>query len=145
MELSSPAFGHNQPIPAYHTSKGEGISPPLMINNVPPNTGSLALVMHDPDAPNGDFVHWTVWNISATAGVLPKNHLPAGALQGTNGYGKVGYGQPAPPSGTHRYIFDVYALNIQLDLPSGASLSELQAAMDGHIVTQAQLIGTVSA
>jgi Raf kinase inhibitor-like YbhB/YbcL family protein len=145
MELSSPAFGQNQPIPADHTSQGVGSSPPLMISNVPPGTGSLALIMHDPDAPKGDFTHWTVWNMSATASVIPENRIPTGALQGTNGYGKVGYGQPAPPSGIHHYVLDLYALNIQLDLPAGASLKDLQAAMDGHIITQAQLIGTVAA
>jgi Raf kinase inhibitor-like YbhB/YbcL family protein len=145
MDLTSPAFGQDQPIPAYHTNKGSGISPPLMISNVPPGTASLALVMHDPDAPRGDFLHWSVWNMTATASVIPENRVPTGAQQGTNGYGKIGYGQPAPPSGTHHYVFDLYALNIQLDLPAGASLKQLQDAMDGHVVTQAKLVGTVSA
>lgn len=116
-----------------------------MVSNVPPGTASLALVMHDPDAPNGDFLHWTVWNMTATASVIPENRVPSGALQGTNGYGKIGYGQPAPPSGTHHYLFDLYALNVQLDLPAGASLKQLQQAMDGHIAAQTQLIGIVNA
>jgi len=145
MDLASPAFSQDQPIPAYHTNKGEGVSPPLTISNVPPGTASLALVMHDPDAPHGDFLHWTVWNISATTGVIPENKVPTGAVQGTNDYGKIGYGQPAPPSDTHHYIFDLYALNIELDLPAGASLKQLQDAMEGHVVTQAKLVGTVSA
>lgn len=83
--------------------------------------------------------------MTATASVIPENRTPTGALQGTNGYGEVGYGQPAPPSGTHHYIFDLYALNVQLDLPAGASLKQLEDAMDGHVVTQAKLVGTVSA
>ncbi|HKU18591.1 MAG TPA: YbhB/YbcL family Raf kinase inhibitor-like protein [Candidatus Saccharimonadales bacterium] len=145
MELSSPAFGANQPIPANHTVKGAGVTPPLMITNVPDGTASLAIIVHDPDAPSGDFTHWIIWNISATASVLPENHIPTGAIEGVNDFGKQGYGAPAPPSGTHRYMFDVYALNIELPLKPGASLRELQAAMEGHILTQAQLVGTVTA
>jgi Raf kinase inhibitor-like YbhB/YbcL family protein len=145
MELSSPAFGNNAPIPANHTAKGAGVNPPLMINNVPTGTGSLAIIAHDPDAPGGDFTHWIIWNISATASVLPENHIPTGALQGLNDYGKPGYGPPAPPSGTHHYVFDVYALNIELPLKAGANLAALQAAIKGHILAQSQLIGTVTA
>lgn len=115
-----------------------------MISNTPPAAESLALVVHDPDAPHGDFTHWLMWNISASAGVLPENHIPSGALQGTNDFGTVGYGPPAPPSGTHNYVFDLYALNAQLPLQAGANLAELQTAMEGHILAQAQLIGTVS-
>jgi Raf kinase inhibitor-like YbhB/YbcL family protein len=145
MELTSPAFGNNQPIPANHTNKGAGSNPPLMINNIPPGTQSLAIVVHDPDAPRGDFTHWTIWNISATAGVLPENHVPTGAVQGVNDFGQIGYGAPAPPSGEHHYIFDVYALNAQLPLPAGAALPALLDAMQGHIIATAQLIGTVAA
>lgn len=144
MDLTSPAFGVQQAIPANHTHKGAGISPPLMISNTPPGTQSLALIMHDPDAPKGDFTHWTVWNISATAGVLPEGRVPAGALQGTNDFGRMEYGPPAPPAGTHHYIFDLYALNAQLPLPAGARLDALQTAMEGHILAQAQLVGTVT-
>jgi Raf kinase inhibitor-like YbhB/YbcL family protein len=145
MELSSPAFGANQPIPENHTHHGAGVSPPLMIGGVPTGTQSLALIVHDPDAPNGDFIHWTIWNISASAGVLPENHIPSGALQGANDFGAMGYGAPAPPSGTHHYLFDLYALNIELALPAGARPVALQAAMEGHVLAQAQLVGTVSA
>lgn len=145
MELTSPAFNPNEPIPANHTRKGAGTAPPLMISSIPAGTQSLALVVHDPDAPSGDFTHWTLWNLSATASVLPEGRIPAGALQGKNDFGQVGYGPPAPPLGTHHYLFDLYALNTQLPLDAGAPLADLLAAMEGHIVAQAQLVGTVSA
>lgn len=116
-----------------------------MISNTPPGAESLALVVHDPDAPKGDFTHWIIWNLSATASVLPEDHIPAGALQGLNDFGQIGYGPPAPPTGVHRYVFDLYALNAQLPLEAGADLAALQKAMEGHILAQTQLIGTVSA
>lgn len=145
MELTSPAFSANQPIPANHTHGGAGISPPLMISGAPDGTQSLALVVHDPDAPTGDFTHWLLWNISGSTGVLPENHIPTGAVQGTNDFGKPGYGPPAPPSGTHHYVFNLYALNSQLPLKAGANLAALQAAMEGHILAQTELVGTVAA
>jgi Raf kinase inhibitor-like YbhB/YbcL family protein len=145
MELTSPVFPPNQPIPAKHTNKGAGISPPLLIQNVPAGTQSLALIVHDPDAPKGDFVHWLVWNLSATASMMPEGRTPAAAVEGTNDFGNAGYAAPAPPSGTHHYVFDLYALNTMLSLPAGATRSQLLAAMDGHIVATSQLIGTASA
>lgn len=145
MELTSPAFHTDQPIPRTHTHKGAGTAPPLMIGNIPPGAQSLALIVHDPDAPSGDFTHWLLWNISATASVIPEGRVPTGATQGLNDFGHVGWGAPAPPSGTHRYIFDLYALNVELSLKDGASAQALHDAMAGHIVDQAQLIGTVSA
>lgn len=145
MELSSPAFGPSQPIPVNHTAHGAGVSPPLAISNVPPGTQSLAIILHDPDAPHGNFTHWVIWNLSGSATLLPENHVPSGALQGLNDFGKPGYGPPAPPSGTHRYMFDLYALNTQLDLPAGATVAQLTQAMEGHITATAQLVGTVNA
>jgi len=121
------------------------MSPPLAIANAPAGTQSLALIMHDPDAPHGDFIHWVLWNISGSATLLPENHLPAGALQGKNDFDTIGYGPPAPPSGTHRYVFDLYALNMQLPLPAGATADQLRMIMEDHIVGTAQLVGTVSA
>ena len=145
MELTSQAFAPNQPIPPAYTHTGAGISPPLAIANAPAGTQSLALIMHDPDAPHGDFIHWVLWNISGSATLLPENHLPAGALQGKNDFDTIGYGPPAPPSGTHRYVFDLYALNMQLPLPAGATADQLRMIMEDHIVGTAQLVGTVSA
>jgi Raf kinase inhibitor-like YbhB/YbcL family protein len=144
MELTSPSFKANEPIPDGYTFHGIGASPPLRISGVPDGVNSLALIMHDPDAPNGDFIHWIVWNISATATILTAGHVPHGALQGLNDYGKHGYGVPAPPSGTHRYVFDLYALNSELDLPQATSAAQLLEAIKGHEVTTAQLVGTVT-
>jgi len=145
VELTSPVFNANQPIPASHTHGGAGISPPLMISGAPDGTQGLALVVHDPDAPTGDFTHWLLWNISGSTGVLPENHIPTGAVQGMNDFGKIGYGPPAPPSGIHHYVFNLYALNSQLPLKAGANLKALQEAMAGHILAQAELVGTVTA
>lgn len=145
MELASPAFAPGQAIPDTHTAHGKGVSPPLMISGTPAGTDSLVLIVHDPDAPGGDFVHWLIWNISATATMLPEDHVPSGAVQGVNDFGKIGYGAPAPPSGTHHYVFDVYALNSELTLAEGANRAAVLAAMEGHIVGAAQLVGTVSA
>ena len=145
MELSSPAFDNDQPIPDEFTAKGTGTSPPLIIKGAPPATQSLAIIMHDPDAPGRDFTHWTIWNISGTASILPGNHVPSGAIQGITDYGRNGYGPPAPPSGTHRYVFELYALNSQLTLEEGADLAALHKAMEGRILANTQLTGTVSA
>jgi len=145
MELSSPAFDANLPVPAAYTHKGAGLSPPLLIQGAPPGTQSFALVMHDPDAPHGDFLHWTMWNIPAGATALPENEVPPGAAQGANDFGRTGYGPPAPPSGTHRYVFELYALDGRLALTAGASLKALRAAMENHILARALLTGTVSA
>jgi Raf kinase inhibitor-like YbhB/YbcL family protein len=145
MELTSPAFQPGQPIPSTFTNKGQGINPPLMISGIPETAESLAIVMHDPNAPSGDFNHWLLWNVSGKATVLPEGAIPTGAAQGVNDFNKVGYGPPAPPSGTHSYVFDVYALNSQLPIKTGATRAQLLAAMEGHILATAHLIGTVSA
>ena len=145
MELSSPAFANNTEIPDAYTCKGPGISPPLNISGVPAGTQSLALVVRDPDAPNGDFTHWTVWNISSTTTVIKENTLPAGAIQGLNDTKQIGYTPPCPPSGTHRYFFKLYALNRQLPLEAGAHAYALTASLEGHVLAKAQLVGLVSA
>ena len=145
MQLSSPAFGDNQPIPDTYTVKGDGISPPLVIAGVPNDAKSLALVMHDPDAPIGDFLHWTVWNIPPTTTAWAEGSVPEGATEGQTDYGQVGYGQPAPPSGTHRYTFELYALSAPLQLPAGAGRAELMSAIQDHTIATCQLIGVVSA
>lgn len=145
MELSSPAFKNEQPIPDEFTAFGKGVSPPLLISGTPPAAMSLALVVHDPDAPTGDFTHWLIWNISATASVIPEGRVPTGAVEGVNGYGKTGYGPPKPPFGKHRYLFELYALNAQLTLTPNADQTMLKRAMEGHIIAATQLMGTVSA
>jgi Raf kinase inhibitor-like YbhB/YbcL family protein len=145
MELSSPAFQNEGQIPDAYTCHGAGISPPLNISNIPPTTQSLALVVTDPDAPSGEFTHWIVWNISGTTTVIKENTLPAGAMQGLNDFKKQGYGAPCPPSGTHRYIFKLYALNKQLSLEEGAHAYALTANLEGHVLAKAELIGVCSA
>jgi len=139
-----------QPIPARYSCKGQDISPPLEWDKeLPERTQSLALIMDDPDAPMGTWVHWVLYNIPATAHALPENTpddpvLADGALQGTNSSRKTGYDGPCPPSGTHRYFFKLYALDTRLGLPSGATKDQLLEAMQGHILGQAELMGTFS-
>jgi Raf kinase inhibitor-like YbhB/YbcL family protein len=145
MQLSSPAFTDNGTIPTQNTCKGKGLSPPLFISDVPSVARTLALVVHDPDAPAGDFTHWTIWNISATTTIIKEGHAPAGSTQGLNDFSKVGYGAPCPPSGTHRYVFELYALNAELTLKPGAHPYALPALFEKHEIAKAILIGTVSA
>lgn len=145
MELNSPAFANNTNIPDVYTCKGAGVSPPLTISGVPTGTQSLALVVVDPDAPGGNFTHWTVWNISAATTVIKENSLPSGALQGMNDAKTLGYTPPCPPSGTHRYFFKLYALNRQLALEQGARAYAAKASLEGHVLAKAELIGLVTA
>lgn len=146
MQLSSNAFQTNSALPVDYTCNGRGVSPPLSISGVPAEAQSLALIMHDPDAVGGrDFLHWSVWNLPPDTTAIDEGHLPAGAVQGTNDYPKQEYGPACPPagSGTHHYIFDVYALDIVLDLPAGSSRDELEDVIKNHTLTTAQLVGTV--
>ncbi|HEX8763203.1 MAG TPA: YbhB/YbcL family Raf kinase inhibitor-like protein [Candidatus Saccharimonadales bacterium] len=145
MQLTSTSFGNQTIIPDQFTCKGANSSPELLISDVPTGTVSLALIMHDPDAPNGDFLHWTIWNISAAAAIIPAGQVPIDAVQGTNDFGTIGYGGPCPPSGTHRYIFDLFALDSHINLPAGASRLQLEAAVQNHILDRTQLIGLVNA
>ncbi len=142
MQLTSPAFPANQTIPSLYTCDGDNVNPPLEMSGVPTNTQSLTLIVDDPDAPAGDWVHWLVWNIDPQITHLAENSVPAGAIQGTTDFGNNLYGGPCPPSGTHHYQFKVYALDIKLDLPPSAAKKDLEAAMAGHILAQTQLIGT---
>lgn len=141
LKLSSQAFGNNAAIPAHYSCKGDNISPPLDIEGVPADTASLALIVHDPDAPNGDFTHWLVWNIDPSVKRINENSVPSGAIQGTSGFGDTKYGGPCPPSGTHHYIFELYSLDSELDLPTSSGQTELKQAMQGHILDQTILTG----
>lgn len=143
--LASSAFKDNGAIPEKYTCKGENISPPLEISDVPEGTGSFAIIMHDPDAPSGDFTHWTIWNIDPSVTKFEENIVPATATEGQTEFGKMGYGGPCPPSGTHHYIFDLYALKTKLNLPAGSSRAQLETSMQGQIVAQTKLVGLVSA
>lgn len=144
MQISSPAFANSQPIPAKYTCDGKDINPPLQISDVPAGTMSLALVSDDPDAPMGTWVHWLLWNISPAVTAIPENDVPAGVSQGTTSWQKPGYGGPCPPSGTHRYFFKLYALDAILNLSATAGKKDLESAMKGHILAQAELVGLYS-
>lgn len=141
MHLTSVAFDNNEEIPVEYTCEGEGISPPLSIAEVPPETRSLALIVDDPDAPSGTFTHWTVWNINPETEDIDEGEVPPGAKQGLNSAGGTGYVPPCPPIGVHHYLFNLYALDAVPDLPPTADKTELDEAMEGHIITQAQLTG----
>lgn len=141
MKLTSPAFENNNEIPLEYTCDGPNIAPELNIEDVPENTKSLALIMDDPDAPAGTWVHWVVWNIPSDARTIAKGTEPQGT-QGTTSFGKQGYGGPCPPSGTHRYFFKLYALDTTLELKDGSTKEQLEQAMDGHIIEKVDLIGT---
>src|SRR5437868_7672505 len=110
-EIISPVFRADSPIPPQYTCRGQNVNPPLNIFNAPKGAQSLTLIMHDPDAVSGDFLHWLVWDIPPKTEVISVNSVPVGAVQGLNGAGRAGYMGPCPPagSGTHHYIFDFYA------------------------------------
>ena len=141
MKLTSSAFTHNGAIPSEFTCDGADLSPPLSISDMPKNAKSLALIMDDPDAPVGTFVHWVVWNIPPATKEIKKGTEPNG-VQGRTDFGRLGYGGPCPPSGTHRYFFKLYALDIELNLPKGSIKKELEKAMQGHIIENTELMGT---
>jgi Raf kinase inhibitor-like YbhB/YbcL family protein len=147
LTIRSSAFDDGEMIPRRHTCDGDDTSPPLSWSDVPDGTRSLALICDDPDAPMGTFVHWVLFNLPSDARKLPESlakeaSLEDGSIQGKNDFGKVGYGGPCPPGGTHRYNFKLYALDRKLDLPSGVKKSDLLDAMEGHVLGEARLVGT---
>ncbi len=144
MQLTSSAFDYGKPIPSKYTCDGENINPPLTIKDVPEEARSLVLIVDDPDAPMGTFTHWTVWNIDPAITLIPEGWVPEGAVEGKTSFGRMGYGGPCPPSGTHRYFFKLYALDKELILDPSADVRELELAMQGHILAQAELMGTYS-
>lgn len=141
MQLTSPAFIDNQHIPDQYTCHGEDISPPLRIEDVPEKTVSLALIVDDPDAPKGDWVHWVMWNIPAGTREIPEDGVPPGATEGSTDFGTIGYGGPCPPSGIHRYHFKLYALDTMVSLDSTATKKDLLEAISGHSIDETLLIG----
>src|SRR5213594_502754 len=143
MKITSSAFQERANIPSKFTCDGGDTSPPLQIADVPSGAKSLALIVDDPDAPSGLFTHWTVWNISPQTSAIGEGSTPQG-VQGTNDFGKSGYGGPCPPSGTHRYYFKIFALDRELDLPFGTKRGQLDAAMRAHVVAQGELMGRYS-
>lgn len=148
MELRSKAFKEGQSIPRKHTCDGPDLSPPLEWSDVPQGTNAFALLMEDPDAATGSWVHWLLYDLPAEArslpeGVSPTETLPRGGAQGKNDFGRLGYGGPCPPPGRpHRYFFRLYALSSRVNLPPGASKEQLLRAMEGNVKAEAQLMGT---
>ena len=138
MKISSPSFEHQKTIPKKFTCQGEDVNPALHIQDIPQNAKSLALIVDDPDAPGGTWVHWVVFDIPVTT-EIKENTIPG--KQGHNDFGRNDWGGPCPPSGTHRYFFKVYALDTVLNLREGITKQVLEAAMKGHAVAQAELIG----
>lgn len=146
MTVTSPAFEQGGMIPSEYTCAGGDYSPVIEWSGVPEGTQSLVLIMDDPDAPRGTWVHWLLYNIPASARGLPEKVpsdrvLADGSVHGKNSWPKYGYGGPCPPSGTHRYYFKVYALDTVLDLKPGAKKRQVLKAMDGHVLGYGELMG----
>ena len=144
--LKTTAFPESGLIPKKYTCDGTDVSPALSWNTPPEGTQSFALIVDDPDAPVGTWTHWVIWNIPAKTTALPesvaKTEEASGGQQGKNDFKRIGYGGPCPPPGKpHRYFFKLYALDTRLDLKAGAGKGELERAMKGHILAQAELVG----
>jgi Raf kinase inhibitor-like YbhB/YbcL family protein len=144
IKLTSDVFENNQYIPKKYSCNDENINPPLFISNVSKETKSLVLIVDDPDAPRGDWVHWLVWNIPVNITNIVEDSVPEEAIQGLNDYGNNKYDGPCPPSGTHRYFFKLYALDTVLNLDKNSKKINLENAMKGHILDQTSLIGLYS-
>lgn len=144
MILASPVFVNNARVPAKYTCDGEDINPPLLISEVPANAQSLVLIMDDPDSPTGTWVHWTLWNIDPRIKEIGENSVPQGAMEGVTTFGSVGYGGPCPHSGTHHYVFKLYALDAEIDLLPQADKAKLLESIQSHIIAEAQLVGVFS-
>ena len=146
ISITSSAFTEGGMIPKRYTCDAEDVSPDLTWTGVPEGTKSLALICDDPDAPMGTWVHWVLFNLSPDTSELhaeipSEKTLRNSARHGKNDFGKLGYGGPCPPSGTHRYFFKLYALDTVIDLKSGITKAQLLAAMEGHILDEGQLMG----
>jgi Raf kinase inhibitor-like YbhB/YbcL family protein len=147
MEIGTTAFTPGGSIPPKYTCSGEDTSPPLSIRGVPGSAKTLALIVDDPDAPSGTFVHWVVYNLPPgttriDAGVKASKTMPGGGAQGRNDFGRTGYGGPCPPPGSpHHYRFRLFALNSQIT-PSSDTGPEVEQAIQGHVVTSAEMVGT---
>ena len=141
LTVTSPSFEKNQRIPRKYTCDGDDVSPPLLIEQLPPGTKSLVLIVDDPDAPMGTWDHWIVWNIPPKSKI--EEHVVPGT-EGLNSFGKHSYGGPCPPSGTHRYFFKVYALDTELKIGSNAKKKDVEKAMQNHVLAKGELIGLYS-
>jgi len=149
--IESPAFPPNGPIPAAYTCEGRDVSPPLRWHDVPAGAKSLVLIVDDPDAPDPaaprmTWVHWVLANLPADSSGLaegvPAARLPPGTVQGTNDWRRTGYGGPCPPIGRHRYYYKLYALDTHLSGLSKPTKTQVESAMQGHVLAHAELVGT---
>lgn len=140
MKIESNVFANNGQIPVLYTCNGGGEQLPLQVSGVPKSALSLALIVDDPDAPSGDFVHWVIWNINPKTSVIENDNIP-GMIEGYTSLGKIGYIPPCPPSGTHHYNFKLYALDTVLSMPKSGAKADLLRAMEGHIIGNAVLVG----
>lgn len=138
MEISSVAFKEGEMIPSKYTCDGENVNPPLDIKDIPEVSKCLAIIVDDPDAPIGTWVHWVVWNIPVTHHIK-EHHVPG--KEGVNDFQQHHYGGPCPPSGTHRYFFKVYALDEILDLPDDTKKYQLEKVMSEHIIAFGEIMG----
>jgi Raf kinase inhibitor-like YbhB/YbcL family protein len=141
-KLTSPAFHHGSQIPSRYTCDGDDINPHLVIQGAPPAAKSLTMIVEDPDAPGGTFVHWLLWDIQPETKEIREHTAPFGSRQGLNSAGENGYIGPCPPSGSHRYIFRLFALDVRVKLDESATREELERAMEGHIMATTELLGT---
>jgi len=141
MKLDSPAFEPGGAIPDQYSHYAANRTPPLEFSDVPEDARSLALIMDDPDAPHGLFTHWVVFNIDPDVGGFDEDELPDNVGLGMTSWGEADYGGPRPPDKEHRYFFRLYALDCLLDLPDGASRKDVEAAMKGHVIAKAELMG----
>lgn len=139
MQATSTAFDEGEPIPEKYSCDGQNINPGIAVSGFPEGTKALAMIVDDPDAPTGTFTHWLIWNINPDDPV-EENSKPG--TEGKNDFGEVGYGGPCPPSGTHRYYFRIFALDAELNLPPGASRTELEKAKAEHTLDETALMGT---
>jgi Raf kinase inhibitor-like YbhB/YbcL family protein len=141
LNISSPAFSAWEEIPMKYSCKGENINPPLQIESLPPGTASIAIILEDPDAPSGVFDHWVLWNIP------PVKEIPEdmkSGIPGHNSKNQLGYTGPCPPSGTHRYLFKIYALDSMLDMPVGIRKKSLLESMSEHVLAGGEIVGRFS-
>jgi len=141
LSLTSPDFSNGGFIPSEYTCDGKNINPQLLIKNVPKGTKSLVLIIEDPDAPSGVWIHWLLWNIKPTVKIIKHGEAPSGAVSGINDFGNHGYGGPCPPWGTHRYLFKLFALDTILNIKTDAKKQDIENAMKSHIISHAELIG----
>ena len=143
MKIKS-VFDDNEKIPPKYTCDGKNVNPPLEFIDVPKNAKSLVLIVEDPDSPSGVWSHWVMWGIPANTRRIPEDSVPSNAVEGVNDFGDYGYGGPCPHSGTHRYQFKLYALDIELNSSKDMTKNNIENAIKFHIIDKASLIGLYS-